>query len=149
AHLKTSRGMRCLACLLRRPGKECHVLELLVHLPMGPVACSADAEAIAAGPAIQTCDLCPMLDPQAKVQYKRRIEELRADLKEAEQFNDPERAAGVRAEMNMILEHVAAAVGLGGRNRPTGSQAERARSAITKRIKDAIERIAAVNPALG
>ena len=74
---------------------------------------------------------------------------MREDLRDAERRNDPGRAAKAQDEMNSIAEQFASAVGLGGRDRKTGSEAERARCAVTKRIKDSIHKIAEANPALG
>ena len=91
----------------------------------------------------------PLLDPQAKAQYQHRLTELRADLHEAEQRNDPHRAAKARDEMDAIAQHLASAIGLGGHDRKTSSAAERARSAVTKRLKQAIQKIAEANPSLG
>src|SRR5262249_23732744 len=91
----------------------------------------------------------PVLDTQAKAEYKRRIGELRNDLEEAMRLNDSYRAARVRGEIDAIVGQLAAAVGLGGTDRKTSSYAERARSAVTKRIKRAIHRIAKVIPPLG
>ena len=51
--------------------------------------------------------------------------------------------------MDALAEQLAAAVGLGGRNRRSGSAAERARSAVTKRIKSSIKRIGEAIPSLG
>jgi hypothetical protein len=70
-------------------------------------------------------------------------------LKEAERFNDYARAERARGEMDALAEQLASAIGLGGRNRRIGSEAERARSALTKRIKDSIKRIGAAIPSLG
>ena len=64
-------------------------------------------------------------------------------------FNDSYRAARDHSEMGAVAEHLAAAVGLGGRDRRSSCEAERARSAVTKRIKEAINRIADVIPPLG
>ena len=94
-------------------------------------------------------DVGPILDAQAKDQYKRRFDELRNDLEEAERFNDTSRAERDRGEMDALAEQLAAAVGLGGRNRRIGSGAERARSAVTKRIKSSIRRIGETIPSLG
>ena len=136
AILKATRGLDCLCYLLRHQARDVHVSELLAT-PIGlPV------------PAFFQ-DAGPILDSHAKAEYKRRIEELRNDLEEAERFNDSYRAARVRSEMDAIGEQLAAAVGLGGRDRRSSSQAERARSAVTKRIKEAITRIAEVIPPLG
>ena len=77
------------------------------------------------------------------------MNELREELHEAEQFNDGVRAAKAQEEMNAIAEHFAAAIGRGGRDRKTSSEAERARCAVTKRIKQAIQRIAEAIPDLG
>jgi non-specific serine/threonine protein kinase len=94
-------------------------------------------------------DAGPLLDSQAKAEYKRRVDELRNDFEEAERFNDSYRAARARSEIDAIAQQLAAAVGLGGRDRRSSSEAERARSAVTKRIKEAINRIAEVIPPLG
>ena len=94
-------------------------------------------------------DAGPILDAQAKDEYKRRLDDLRRDLEEAERFNDPTRAERARDEMDALAEQLASAVGLGGRNRRIGSEAERARSAVTKRIKSSIKRIGETIPSLG
>lgn len=136
AILKATRGLDCLCYLLRHPARDVHVSELLptpIDVPL---------------PAVFH-DGGPILDSQAKAEYKRRIDELRNDLEEAEGFNDFYRAARTRSEMGAIAERLAAAVGLGGRDRRSSSEAERARSAVTKRIKEAIHKIEKVMPALG
>jgi non-specific serine/threonine protein kinase len=51
--------------------------------------------------------------------------------------------------MNAIAQHLASAIGLGGRDRKTSSEAERARCAVTKRIKNAIQKIGDAIPTLG
>ena len=94
-------------------------------------------------------DAGPILDAQAKAEYKHRLDDLRRDLEEAERFNDPARAERARGEMDALAEQLASAVGLGGRNRRIGSEAERARSAVTKRIKSSIKRIGEAIPSLG
>ncbi len=52
-----------------------------------------------------------------------------------------ERAAGARSEMDAIAGQISLAVGLGGRDRRMGCEAERARSTVTKRIKHSVYRI--------
>ena len=49
----------------------------------------------------------------------------------------------------VILDHLSGALGLGGRSRQLGSAAERARSAVTWRIRNAIRKIASAHPRLG
>jgi hypothetical protein len=148
-HLKATRGLQCLACLLGRPGQECHVLDLVGH---------GNGQANGTRPYIEPelslrgrdhCGACQVLDPRAKAQYARRVQELKAELEMAESNNDPGRATLAREEMNLIIDQLASAVGLNGRDRRAGDIAERARSAICKRIKEAIHRIKEEMPALG
>jgi cytochrome c553 len=153
--LKATRGLQCLALLLRHPGREFHVNELLASVVQAPVAaqaitargCPREARErlVAAG----LYDGCPRLDAQAKAEYKRRLDDLRHELNEAEQLNDPARMAQAQDEMSAIAHHLASAVGLGGRDRKSSSEAERARCAVTKRIKQSIQKIAEAIPDLG
>jgi non-specific serine/threonine protein kinase len=152
AFLKDSRGMHCLALLLRYPGREFHVSELLACLiligaptPLPAVTASRRLRDVAAG----FSGAGPVLDAQAKAEYKRRLKDLRQELEEAERCNDFYRAAKAQQEVNAISEYLASAVGLAGRDRKTSSEAERARSAVTKRIKRAIRKIGEAIPSLG
>ena len=154
ARLKATRGLLCLSCLLRHPGREFHVCELIACLLEVPVA-TAVASGIAQkenGSNMRTVlfeDAGPLLDTRAKAEYVRRLAELRVELEEGQRFNDPERVSRAQCEMDLLAEQLAATVGLGGRNRRPGSQAERARSAVTKRLKDSIHKITEAMPALG
>lgn len=151
AILKATRGLDCLRNLLRHPGREIHVSELSGTLIEAPVPAFPGGLREACGDTVTAGipDAGPMLDFQAKAEYKRRIDDLRKDIEEAKQINDSHRASRARSEMDAITQHLAAAVGLGGRDRRASSDAERARSAITKRIKESIHRISEVIPPLG
>ncbi len=157
AFLKSTRGLECLACLLRSPGREYYVSELVAR-PAEKNPSSRRAAVIPrngshkdGGQLVMTRlhDGTPMLDSQAKAECKRRLDELRGQEDEAERFNDPDRAAKARGEINAIASYLATAAGLGGRDRKTSSDAERARCAVTKRIKDAIRKLDDALPALG
>jgi hypothetical protein len=146
ALLKSTRGLHYLAVLLRDPGREFHVRELLarpmdVSTPVPVAANERVARGLHAG--------VPVLDAQAKAEYKCRVNDLRQDLNQAERFNDPQRKTELRNELQAIADHLASAVGLGGRDRKTPSDAERARSAVTKCIKKAVRNIAEAIPSLG
>jgi hypothetical protein len=151
AILKATRGLECLSYLLRHPERDVHVSELLatpIYLPVPGLLggfWEVGGDAVTAG--LQ--DAGPILDSRAKAEYRRRIDNLRKDMEEAERFNDSYRATSIRCEMDAIAEQLAAAVGLGSRDRRSSSEAERARSAVTKRIKEAIKRIGEVIPPLG
>src|SRR5206468_9812006 len=83
----------------------------------------------------------PALDERAKHEYRQRLTELTEELDEANAFNDGERAARAQAEIDLIVDEISGAVGLGGRDRPVGSQAERARVNVTRAIESALRRI--------
>jgi hypothetical protein len=131
--LPDAKGLHDLAVLLARPGREIHCTELIT-----------EGRAVAYQP-----DLGPMLDAQARRRYEARIVELQEDLVDAEDANDWGRAEQARLEMDLLVEQLAAATGLGGRPARTGSTTERARSAVSWRIRAAINRIGAAHPALG
>lgn len=140
--LRHSKGMGYLAALLAAPGRELHVLEVATP---GTAETPAGAGELELG----SDDLGAALDAKAKAAYKQRIDELRADIEEAESFNDPVRAANAKEELAFLTEQIAGAVGLGGRDRKTASNAERARVNVTKRIKTTIDKISAGAPKLG
>ncbi len=142
--LRHSKGVRYLAELLRLPGREIHALELAATLQGRPVPASGTGElAIGAG------DAGPALDERAKAEYRGHLAELESELAQAEEWNDPERAARLREERNFLARELAAAVGLGGRDRPVASNAERARVNVTRAIRAAIGRITEYSPELG
>jgi hypothetical protein len=90
-----------------------------------------------------------MLDERARDEYRRRVDGLRAELEEAEGFNDAGRVERLRAELEFVSAELGRAIGLGGRARRVASADERARVAVQRRLCDAISRIAAVAPAIG
>jgi non-specific serine/threonine protein kinase len=147
ALLKCTRGLHCLAVLLSHPGREFHVRELLARSRDPSTRVTVVGEY---GPV--TGELyagIPVLDTRAKAEYKRRLNELRQDLNEAERFNDPQRKTEAQNEAQAIADYLASAMGLGGRDRKTSSDAERARSAVTKCIRKAIQKIGEAIPSLG
>jgi hypothetical protein len=147
--LKDVRGLHYLAYLLRNPGREFHVLDLAAAgqgVPAGgPRTSPARDDDLR--PA-RLSGTGPVLDEQAKTAYRARLRELEEELAEATSWADPVRAARARQEMQFLADQLAAAVGLGGRDRTTGSPAERARVNITRAIRTALARIGAHSPAL-
>jgi hypothetical protein len=150
-YVKDAKGLRHLGLLLGHPGVEFHAVDI-VGAAGGLVAGGGRAEATAAGPDLEIRregDAGALLDSQAKREYRARLEDLRADIQEAEEFNDPERAARAREEMAFIAQELSSAVGLGGRDRRAASNAERARVNVTRAVRGAIRRIAAEDGSLG
>ena len=89
-----------------------------------------------------------LLDAQARAEYKQRLGDLGAELEEATRWGDLGRAAGLREEIEFITDELSGAYGLGGRSRKAADSAERARKAVTSRIRDAIARIGKEHSAL-
>jgi hypothetical protein len=153
AHLKASRGLQWLERVLRHPGQEFHVIELTGELRIPPSCGRVElndwqASALAVTTA-HGSSAGPLLDARAKSEFRQRLSELREDAAEAQQLGDSERAAIAQEEINAIVEQLTRAVGLGGRDRPVSSVAERARSAVTKRLKESIQKIGRAIPPLG
>jgi hypothetical protein len=138
--LKDSLGLQYLARLVGAPGRETHVLDLVASGGGGE---AREAEVVDRG------DAGEMLDDEARSEYRARLEDLRETLAEAESFGDAARAARAREEIEFLAAELSRAVGLGGRGRRAGSAAERARSAVQRRIKNALQRIEECAPALG
>jgi predicted ATPase len=130
AQVKATKGLDDLARLLSVPHREIAAIDLMG----GAVVASSTGE---------------VLDTNARSAYERRIRELQSDLDEAEANHDDARTERARAEMDALVDQLTAAYGLGGRSRMSGDAAEKARSAVTWRIRAAIDRVAAVHPGLG
>ena len=86
---------------------------------------------------------------QARAAYRDRYEDLEQAIADAEADNDTARAEKARAEREQLADELARGVGLGGRERRAGAAAERARVNVQRRLKDALDRIAAADPELG
>src|ERR1700726_1528273 len=146
--LKDTKGFAYLAHLLRHPGNEFHVLDLVggmaagggdepkLRMPRG------DDELQKAGINITGLgDAGEMLDEQAKVAYRRRLSDLREELEEAKERGNVDRAEQAEQEIDALTGELSRAVGLGGRNRRAVSASERARQSIGKTIKSVLDRI--------
>lgn len=130
--LRDARGLHYLARLLADPGRQLHVLDL-----------------VASGRAPDAGDAGELLDRRAKDAYRRRIAEIDEDIEEARKMGDVGRAAQADAERECLLRELARAVGLGGRDRRAGSASERARSAVTRAVRQALTRIRTHDSPLG
>jgi DNA-binding response OmpR family regulator len=155
--LKDLKGLHYLAFLLARPGEACHVGALVGavdHSQVSPVtpashALSADQLANHHWHVDGLGDAGTVLDPQAKAAYKRRLDELQAEVAEAQRWHDLARATTAQAEIEFLTAELTAAVGLGGRDRRVASSAERARLMVTKAIRAALHKLRDNHPALG
>jgi hypothetical protein len=126
-----AKGVRDLAMLVSSPGREIPAAELVAQ----GMASEAGADVV--------------LDERARREFRQRLADLDDELAEAEQASDLGRLGRIKAERDAIAHELAAALGLGGRARTLGDPAERARKAVSARIRDAIDRIGAEHPDLG
>jgi hypothetical protein len=131
AHLGRLKGLADLAALVASPGRDVHVLDL-----------------VDAGPHDRGAG--PVLDATAAAAYRRRLAELDEDLAAARAAQDTAQEERCDAERAALLAELGRAAGLAGRPRALGSSTtERARKAVSGRLREAIQRIGAVLPELG
>jgi tetratricopeptide (TPR) repeat protein len=142
--VRDTKGMGYLARLLGEPGRELHVLDLAGGAPTASSVATTEGLRADAGDGAG-----PLLDAEAKAAYRERLVDLRAELAQAEEWADSERATRLRGEMEFLVAEVGAAVGLGGRDRMAASATERARVSVTRAIRGAMDRLAAQDAALG
>jgi hypothetical protein len=128
--LRDRKGLHDLARLLSSPGREIAALDLA-----GTSVVGGEGDAV--------------LDRTARHAYAARPRELEAELDQSDRHTDTARSARLAAEHDTLLEQLTAAYGLGGRSRRLGpSAAERARSTVTQRIRDALKHVEASHPDL-
>ena len=127
--LPDSKGLGDIAALIGARGADVHVLTLVGHrlTRMG-----AD----------------PVLDEKAKAAYKARLAGLAGEIEDAEDAGNPGRAEALRSERDALVRELAAAAGLGRRDRKLGDEAERARKTVSARVRDALAKIGQVHPEL-
>jgi tetratricopeptide (TPR) repeat protein len=149
--LKHVRGLHYIAHLLQHPHQAWHVFDLVTlarppaSLPsaaLRPLSTTSAPRSVALG------DAGEILDLQARTAYKQRLQALQEERMEAQRANDVGRGATVQQEIDMLLQQLAAALGVGGRSRRAASPAERARVNVTNGIRAALTKIAASSPPL-
>ncbi|MEQ4722257.1 AAA family ATPase [Nonomuraea sp. B19D2] len=135
-HLPDSKGLADLRVLLGRPGSEVRAVELL-----NP----AGGEVVVAARSMGGDDV---LDEEAKKRYRQRLELLDYEIDRAAELGDDRRAAELDAERKALLDELRTAAGLGGRTRRLGDEAERARKAVTNRIRSTLRQLDQRHPEL-
>lgn len=90
----------------------------------------------------------PALDDKAKTAYQKRLLDIQSALEEAERFQHFDQIEKLQLEYDQLLDHLAQSVGKGGKVRKSSDSLEKARSAVTWRIRSAIKKIGEVHPEL-
>jgi tetratricopeptide (TPR) repeat protein len=141
------KGMHYLARLLAAPGREYHVLDLVGAETESGAQVDNSKGARMPRPALG--DAGEMLDPRARDAYRRRLAEIDDDIEQARAIGNAEQAAQAEVERDFLLRELGRAFGLGGRDRRAASASERARSGVTRAVRQTITRIAEHHPQLG
>ena len=138
--LQATKGLRYLAELVGAPGVERHVLDLVDQVE-GVDRDGPDRHRLG--------DTGEVLDITARRAYRQHVEQLRYEIEDALAIGEDDRAAVLQKECDQLVGQLAAAFGLSGRSRTTGSAAERARLNVTRSLRTAISRIRADLPEAG
>jgi tetratricopeptide (TPR) repeat protein len=144
------KGYRYLERLLEDPQREFHVLDLVAvergTLPTARGTTAIDPEvrdlADTSGSGI------PHLDETARRAYQRRLAEVDEDIDDARRLDDLGRLELAERDREYLLAELGRAVGLGGRFRSSGSDSERARTAVTRTLRYALGQLATHHEAL-
>jgi hypothetical protein len=129
ARLRDGRGLQYLRALVAAPGHDIPSLDL-----------------VAGGAGLAESGTGPLLDAAAHRSYQHRLADLEAELDAADRAGDPARAERADAERRVLIGELRRATGVGGRQRQTSPEAERARVNVTLTIRAAVERIARTAP---
>jgi hypothetical protein len=129
-HVRHRKGLDDLAVLLARPGEQIHCLELMGGADVGGES----------GPAV---------DGRARREYEARVRQLQQQIDEARDAGEERRLARAEEELDALVQELSRAFGLGGRARGSGSAVERARAAVTWRLRSAVRQIDTLHPQLG
>lgn len=126
--LADMKGLHDIRRLLERPYESIHCADLM------------DIKVIEAGVVV--------LDKQAKQSYERRLLDIQESLAEAEQVNHYQAVEKLQKEYDDLLDQIKQSIGKSGKSRIASSSVEKARSAVTWRIRAAIKKIEPVHPTL-
>ena len=131
SHVKHARGLADLAILLAHPGERIHASQLA-----------------GGGEAVVEATHDPVLDDRARFEMRARLATLESLIEEAEARGDARVALRADDERAALLAELRAATGVHGRKRNFSDSAEKARKAVTGRIRDSIDKLRATMPEL-
>ena len=140
-------GMRYLGRLAERPGIDITATDLVAGAN-APTVVPACVDRTPERP-MRADSRQPLLDRTAAAAYRARLMRLDTDIADAEQTNDLAALTRLRAEREWLVEELRRGAGLGGRPRAFVDDAERARTAVAKAIRRAIEQVRRAEPSLG
>lgn len=122
-------GMQYVKVLVDRPGEDIPASEL-------------------AGAGLMDGARHELADRQTLDHYRQRVRELDAEIAEADDDADLARAESLRLEREDLRDELSRVLGLGGGQRTFTDASERARTAVAKAVKRAIDAVDEVEPKL-
>ena len=125
-----TKGLSDIQTLIETPNQDIHCLELMN-------GSQTDATGIS------------VIDEKAKKAYQDRMKEIQTEIQEAEELHHTHQLEKLNQEYDQLVEHLSNSLGLKGESRKIGSTAEKARAAVTLRIRDSIKKITNEHEALG
>ncbi len=128
--MNKTKGLIDISKLLERPYQDFHSMELMGVRESGSKGVT-------------------ILDAQSKKEYQERILELQQEMEEAESLSNAIKYETLSEEYDRLIAHLSKSLGLQGESRKVGSTADKARAAVTMRIRDSIKKITAENAVLG
>jgi hypothetical protein len=140
ARMQDSKGLCYVADLIAHPGCERHALDLVDRVE-GIDPGGLDRRALG--------DAGALLDNKARTAYRHRIEALRSEADDAIEAGMLERAEAIQDELDQLVGQLAAAFGLGGRERRAASASEKARLNVTRAVRAAIAKLTEAIPEAG
>jgi len=123
------KGLADIHKLLSAPAREVHCSELM-------------------GTSIATDDNYLIFDEKAKKEYREKITRLKEAIANAERTGAESKLRKLQEEYDQLINYLAASTGLGGKARKANPLIDKVRSAVTWRIRNAIDRIEKKHPSL-
>ncbi|MBP8131397.1 MAG: hypothetical protein KA184_17595 [Candidatus Hydrogenedentes bacterium] len=151
-HFPDTKGFRYIALLLAEAGRRWSVEALLAAAGNGA------AMAVESAAAMQGADLRmgnswaghagPVIDEQAKRQYRARLQQIEEEIEDAGILHDSDRLAALAQEKETLQREIFAAVGSQGKIRMAANGGEKASDAVSKAIRRGTDLIGAEHPRL-
>jgi len=143
------KGLGYLAKLLASPGKAITALELMGANQAHGVRSVAGVEQFDSDEPVGLGGSDdPVLDKRARKDYRRRMQELTEEIREARENNDFATEEKLQREFDFLVQDLKQASGLGQHDRHIGPTAEdkKAVDAVRKALNRAYDRLAAASP---
>jgi hypothetical protein len=132
-NFQDAKGLHDLRRLLSQPGSAVSV-ERLIDPENSSVARKVRAD--------------PTLDEQARIAYRKRLDELEGAIQMALKEHHDDLASALDRERDALIRELKTATGLGGRRRRLGDETERARKTVSARIRDTLRHLDTTHPEL-